>query len=83
MPLPLLFNECREIGHYFQAHHNYGERGMKTFLLTAHLDDRHGLGVIRSRIGIQQEATLILNPVTICTSWYARKTKGFVILRFN
>lgn len=40
-----------------QAHHNYGERGMKTFLLTAHLDDRHGLGVIRSRIGIQQEAT--------------------------
>ena len=40
-----------------QAHHNYGERGMNTFLLTAYLDDRHGVGVIRSRIGIQQEAT--------------------------
>lgn len=39
-----------------QAHHNYGERGMNTLLLTAYLDDRHGKGVIRSRIGIEQDA---------------------------
>ena len=48
-----------------QAHHNYGERGMKTFLLTAYLDDRHGVGVIRSRIGIQQEATHFVKGI-IC-----------------
>ena len=40
-----------------QAHHNYGERGMKTLLLCPCMDDRYGVGVIRSRIGIQQRAT--------------------------
>lgn len=39
-----------------QASHNYRERGMHTFLLTAALDDRVGAGVIGSRIGLQQEA---------------------------
>lgn len=39
-----------------QASHNYRERGMHTFLLTAALDDRAGAGVIGSRIGLQQEA---------------------------
>jgi len=35
-----------------QAAHNYGERGMDTYLLTANLDDRDGTGRIASRIGI-------------------------------
>ena len=35
-----------------QASHNYRERGMDTFLLTAELDDRAGAGRIASRIGI-------------------------------
>ena len=39
-----------------QANHNYGERGMKTFLLTAKIDDRDGRGKIRSRIGIEHGA---------------------------
>ena len=39
-----------------QANHNYGERGMKTILLTAALDDRAGRGVIKSRIGIETQA---------------------------
>ena len=39
-----------------QANHNYGERGMSTMLFTAGLDDRDGVGVIRSRIGIEHEA---------------------------
>ena len=39
-----------------QASHNYVERGMKTFLLTAALDDREGRGRIASRIGIGQVA---------------------------
>ncbi len=39
-----------------QASHNYRERGMDTYLLTAALDDRAGAGRIGSRIGIGAEA---------------------------
>lgn len=39
-----------------QASHNYRERGMETFLLTAKLDDRAGEGRIASRIGIGEAA---------------------------
>lgn len=39
-----------------QANHNYLERGMKTMLFTAKLDNREGGGVVSSRIGIQKEA---------------------------
>jgi thymidine kinase len=39
-----------------QASYNYVERGMATYLLTARLDTRAGVGVIRSRIGIAAEA---------------------------
>jgi thymidine kinase len=39
-----------------QASYNYNERGMATYLLTARLDDRAGLGRIQSRIGIEAEA---------------------------
>jgi thymidine kinase len=38
-----------------QAAHNYAERGMKTLLFTAKLDDRAG-GRIASRIGIDKDA---------------------------
>ena len=41
-----------------QASHNYRERGMKTLLFTAALDDRAGRGVIASRIGVSSEAVL-------------------------
>ena len=39
-----------------QASHNYQERGMRTLLLTARLDDRIGEGKIGSRIGLQAPA---------------------------
>ncbi|MCB2117084.1 MAG: thymidine kinase, partial [Rhodobacteraceae bacterium] len=39
-----------------QASHNYRERGMATYLLTAQLDDRAGAGRIGSRIGIGEAA---------------------------
>ncbi|MBS0124805.1 thymidine kinase [Thetidibacter halocola] len=39
-----------------QAAHNYNERGMDTYLLTAALDDRAGKGKIGSRIGLGREA---------------------------
>ena len=39
-----------------QASHNYIERGMQTYLLTARFDDRAGAGRIASRIGIGADA---------------------------
>ncbi|MEM6897333.1 MAG: thymidine kinase, partial [Pseudomonadota bacterium] len=39
-----------------QAAHNYAERGMATYLLTASFDERAGRGQIGSRIGIRAEA---------------------------
>jgi thymidine kinase len=39
-----------------QASHNYRERGMDTYLLTAQVDGRAGRGRVASRIGIGQEA---------------------------
>jgi thymidine kinase len=39
-----------------QAAHNYQERGMESYLLTAQFDNRAGEGRIGSRIGIGREA---------------------------
>ena len=39
-----------------QAAHNYAERGMQTYLLTAQFDNRAGQGRIESRIGIGADA---------------------------
>ncbi|MCK0119142.1 MAG: thymidine kinase [Yoonia sp.] len=39
-----------------QASHNYIERGMQTYLLTAQFDNRAGEGRIASRIGIGEDA---------------------------
>jgi thymidine kinase len=39
-----------------QASHNYRERGMETYLITAQFDDRAGAGEIGSRIGISARA---------------------------
>jgi thymidine kinase len=40
-----------------QSSHNYRERGMHTLLFTPAIDTRHGQGRIRSRIGLDAEAT--------------------------
>jgi thymidine kinase len=39
-----------------QSAHNYRERGMNPLLFTPRLDDRHGVGLIRSRIGLESPA---------------------------
>jgi len=39
-----------------QAAHNYRERGMLPYLMTAQLDDRAGAGRVASRIGIDADA---------------------------
>ena len=39
-----------------QSAHNYHERGMRTLILTPRLDDRYGVGVVQSRIGLKSNA---------------------------
>ena len=39
-----------------QSAHNYRERGLRPMLFTPALDDRHKVGVIKSRIGLESEA---------------------------
>jgi thymidine kinase len=39
-----------------QSAHNYNERGMRTLILTPRLDNRYGVGVVQSRIGLQSVA---------------------------
>ncbi|WP_199554440.1 thymidine kinase [Sandaracinobacteroides hominis] len=46
-----------------QASFNYRERGMKTMLWTAAVDDRAGAGRIGSRIGLEAEAH-VFSPAT-------------------
>ncbi len=36
-----------------QSAHNYHERGMRTLICTPRLDDRYGVGVVASRIGLK------------------------------
>jgi thymidine kinase len=41
-----------------QSAHNYHERGMRTLIVTPRLDDRYGVGVVQSRIGLKSQATV-------------------------
>ena len=44
-----------------QSAHNYRERGMHPLLFTPRLDNRHAVGVIRSRIGLESPA-IVFEP---------------------
>ena len=59
-----------------QAAHNYEERGMSTFLLTALLDDRAGAGRIGSRIGIGREAATFTPETDLFAVLKARLEAG-------
>jgi thymidine kinase len=53
-----------------QASHNYGERGMRTLVYTAKLDDRAG-GRVASRIGIRTfSPTFAPNSATVRSPAY-------------
>lgn len=41
-----------------QSSFNYRERGMKTTVYTAELDNRYGVGKVTSRVGLETDATL-------------------------
>ena len=59
-----------------QASHNYIERGMQTFLLTARIDDRAGSGRIKSRIGIDAEADTYDEQTDLLARIEARLEEG-------
>lgn len=61
-----------------QASHNYRERGMVTYLLTARLDDRAGAGRIASRIGIGEPAETYHAGTDLFALLTARLTQGKV-----
>lgn len=59
-----------------QASHNYRERGMETYLLTADFDGRAGVGTIASRIGIEAEADIYGQTDDLYAKIEARLAKG-------
>ncbi len=59
-----------------QASHNYIERGMETYLLTARFDDRAGMGRIASRIGIDAEADTYDNATDLFAKIRDRQEHG-------
>lgn len=59
-----------------QAAHNYSERGMQSYLLTARLDTRAGEGRIASRIGIGAQADLYDPQTDLFAVVQARLAQG-------
>ena len=59
-----------------QASHNYHERGMKTYLITAGFDKRVGEGKIGSRIGIASDADTFHNKEDMFQKIELRLKKG-------
>ena len=54
--------------------YNYEERGKQVLTLIPSVDDRYGVGVITSRIGIQREA-LVVNEDTNILELYIRENE--------
>ncbi len=65
-----------------QAAHNYRERGMEPYLLTAQLDHRAGTGRIASRIGIDTEADTFAPTEDLFAKLATRQAKGPVACVF-
>ena len=59
-----------------QASHNYQERGMKTYLITARFDKRAGDGKIGSRIGISSDGDTFDNQENMFQKIESRLKKG-------
>ena len=65
-----------------QAAHNYRERGMTPYLMTAQFDDRAGQGKIGSRIGLQSDADLFSQTSDLFAMLANRLTQGPVDCAF-
>ncbi|WP_299556032.1 thymidine kinase [uncultured Tateyamaria sp.] len=65
-----------------QAAHNYRERGMEPYLLTASFDDRAGAARIASRIGIGAEADTFTNTDNLFDKLTTQRAAGPVACVF-
>ena len=65
-----------------QASHNYRERGMETYLITAQFDNRAGEGMIGSRIGISEPADTFAPGEDMFAKIEARLAQGPVTCIF-
>ncbi len=65
-----------------QASHNYRERGMQTYLMTAAIDGRAGAGRIASRIGISEQADRFTPDDDVFTMIQNRLKEGVVACVF-
>jgi len=59
---------------------NYEERGMKVWLIKPALDDRDGQNVIRSRIGLSQEAFVVPKDMDIVAEFNSNHSECDVII---
>jgi thymidine kinase len=59
-----------------QASFNYRERGMRTMLWTAAIDDRYRAGTITSRIGLEAEASVFAGDTDLRGAVEARHREG-------
>jgi thymidine kinase len=53
--------------HLLQSSYNYNERGLKTVLYTAQIDDRYAKGKVTSRLGINSDAHLFAQETNLLT----------------
>lgn len=53
--------------HLLQSSYNYQERGLKTLIYTAQIDDRFAKGKVTSRLGIDADALLFNDQTTLFT----------------
>ncbi len=58
---------------------NYEERGMKVWLIKPSVDDRDGANVVKSRIGLSQEATVIKPDVNLLLAYRKRSDCDVII----
>ncbi len=65
-----------------QASHNYRERGMDTYLMTAAIDGRAGEGRIASRIGISERADMFHPDDDVFAMIENRLTQGDIACAF-
>ena len=54
--------------------YNYEERGKNVLTLVPSVDDRYGIGVVTSRIGVQREA-IVVNDDTNILELYLRENE--------
>lgn len=69
--------------HLLQVRHNYIENGGNVLLFTSPIDDRFGVGKVRSRIGIEADATILRRDEdvgAIVAAEHARKKVTVVLI---